>query len=255
VDDHQRDGLAGAPVGDRGGAGEPPGQQQQEREREQRDGRERRVEHEQHDGHRDDREAGQHQVVDAPVDQLGDRVHVAGEPGDHAAGRVALVEADRQPLEVVVHPLPQLAQHRLADPGGQGEEPALAGVLDDRGRDERHADRAQHPPVAVVAQGWDALVDRQHHEERPGHAGGALHQQEDDRDAQQALVRAQHRSQQRPAQAAEPGHRDRVAGLGHRTVRVGVGRPATPGSDVRAPLPGNRCRHAAAALVADSTSR
>ena len=57
------------------------------------------------------------QPVQALVEQLGQRLDVAGQPADRLAGGVALVEGQRQPLDVGEHPP---AQGRAAPPGRPG---------------------------------------------------------------------------------------------------------------------------------------
>jgi hypothetical protein len=230
VDDHERDGFARAPVRPRRRLLEPARQPQQERERRERHEGQWRVQPEQDARHGYDRQRRQHEVVDAPVDEFADGVHVAGEPRDHPAGRVPLVEADRQALEVVVHPLPQVEQDRLPDPAGQGQEPTLRQVLRD-GRDrERHADGEQDGRVvAGTGQGRYAPVDAELHQVWAGHPGRVLQQQQRNGDPQQPAVRAQQRAQQ--ASAARP-QQNRRTGLGGGALGVGVLRDPAPGVDV-----------------------
>ena len=71
------------------------------------------------------------------VEQLVDRVDVGGQPGDHPARGVALVEGRRQPLEVVEHPA---RAGRAARPGRSGPtrtRNALPGDRLDDGREQR----------------------------------------------------------------------------------------------------------------------
>ena len=73
------------------------------------------------------------------------RVHVGGQPGDHPAGGVALVEGQRQPLHVVEDPPAQVEQHGLADPPGPDQEQRRAAR---RPRRRRTAAR-RRPPAAA----------------------------------------------------------------------------------------------------------
>ena len=52
------------------------------------------------------------------------------------------METDRQPLEVVVDPLPQVEQDALADPAGEGEEAPFAEELGQTGDEEGDAQQA-----------------------------------------------------------------------------------------------------------------
>ena len=58
-------------------------------------------------------------VDDAVGDELVERLDVVRQPADDHAGAVPLVEAERQPLEVLEELRPQVGEHPLADPAGQ----------------------------------------------------------------------------------------------------------------------------------------
>ena len=186
------------------------------------------VEHEQDDRDRHDRDEREHELLDAAVDQLRDGVHVGGQARDDTARRVALVEAHRQPLEVVEHALAQLEQDGLADPAGQREEAALGQVCDHDRHRERDRDLDHHGAVAVPYQRADAVVDAEHDQVRPGHVGASLQQQQDEEPNERFAVRPQERAEQRPALGAQPQRCLRAAELGRGPVGVVLGCDPTP---------------------------
>ena len=83
---------------------------------------ERPVQPQHHDPDADHGEPGREQVVQALVQQRVDGLQVAGQPGDDLAGRVGLVERQRQHLGVPEDPPPQVDHDVLADPAGQPQE-------------------------------------------------------------------------------------------------------------------------------------
>ncbi len=191
LDDDQCDRLASAAVGAGRGVLEPARHPDEERERQQRDERQLDVEHEQDDRDRHDRDEREHDLLDAAVDQLGDGVHVGSHARDHTARRVALVEAHRQPLEVVEHALAQLEQHRLADPAAQRQESALGQVCHHDRHRERDRNLDHHGAVAVPYQRADAVIDAEHDQIRTGHLGPGLQQQQDEEPNERLAMRPQ----------------------------------------------------------------
>ncbi len=57
--------------------------------------------------------------VNAVGDELVERLDVVREPADQHAGAVALVEAEREPLEVAEEVVAQVGEHPLARPAGE----------------------------------------------------------------------------------------------------------------------------------------
>ena len=93
------------------------------REAHQRDdgaGREREppVEDEEDDRRADQRQRVLDEARDAVGDELVDRLDVVREPADDHAGAVALVEAEREALEVLEEAHAQVGEDPLADPAG-----------------------------------------------------------------------------------------------------------------------------------------
>ncbi len=243
VHDDQRHRVPGPPVGDRAVAPEPGREPEQQREARQRDQRHPPVQEQQDDRDRHQVQRGDHQVVQATVDQLTDRVHIGGQPGDHPAGGVLLVEREREPLEVVVHPAAQVEQDRLADPAGRDQEAPLARVRDRAGDHEADRDRDQHAVVAVLDHRRDAPVDAELHQVRAGQPGRALDQQQQHGPADQPAVRAEQDAEQPPAAVPQP---DR--GLGGQLV-------GALGGDAAPVLGRDGHRTVTSSAVADSTAR
>ena len=81
--------------------------------------------------------SGGQQSVETLVEELGQRLDVAGEPADRLPGRVPLVEGQRQPLDVREHPAAQGQQDRLTDPAGPGQEAEAQGGVESGGAEHR----------------------------------------------------------------------------------------------------------------------
>ena len=102
----------------------------------------------------------------------GQRVDVRGHPGHDAAGHLALVEVEAEPLQVGELPDAQAVENRLAGLAGDGQLPALDQVVDET-IDQRH--RRSRPDDADHALGdaaVDAVLDQTREApERPGRRG------------------------------------------------------------------------------------
>ena len=92
---------------------------------------------------------------DAVGDELVERLDVVRDPADEDAGAVALVEPERQPLQVAEEVVAEVGEHPLAGPAGEvrlrvGEDDA-----DDADRDERDHDPAERavPRAADLVDG------------------------------------------------------------------------------------------------------
>ena len=113
------------------------------RDHRQRGEREPPVEDEEQDRGADQRQRVLDEARDAVGDELVERLDVVRQPADDHAGPIPLVEAEREPLEVVEELRPQVGEHPLADPARQVRlrvahapvrEPGEEEARDDRGR-------------------------------------------------------------------------------------------------------------------------
>ncbi len=196
----------GAPVGPPRAVLEPPGQQHQREEPGQHDQRGRQVEPEQQADDADDGDDRAEEPVQAHVEQVVERVHVGGEPGDDLARGVGLVEGHGQLLGVPEHALPQVEQEVLADPAGQPDER----VAQQRGQQPRAEVAADAPGQRRRPPGkgrWHALVDGRGDEQRAEQAAQALREHDDHGQQRPPQVRAQQRAQQPagPGLELQPG--------------------------------------------------
>ncbi len=82
---------------------------------------------------------------DAVGDELVERLDVVRDPADDHAGAVALVEAEREPLQVAEEPVAQVGEDPLADPAGEVRLRASsrAGARARRRRRRRRSSRAR----------------------------------------------------------------------------------------------------------------
>jgi hypothetical protein len=220
VHDQRGDRLAGAPVGRRRVPLEPARDDEQHREGEQRHPAQQGIQDDEHDADRHDAEQRREQVVQALVEQLLERLHVAGQPADRAPGGVALVEGQRQPLHVREHPPAQFEQHGLPDPPRPADEGEPQHGVQRRRGHHRAGDADQRPGVAVPERG-DRDVDAEADEERPGQPRRVLHQ---DRD-QQAPQRRVMRREQAAEQPAGAGAQEQAGGGRQLVVLLGGDAP------------------------------
>ena len=96
---------------------------------------------------------------DAVGDELVERLDVVRQPADDHAGAVALVEAEREPLQVAEERVAQVGEHPLAGPAGEvrlrvATRPSSASAGDDeRGDDpaERCRGRPSRMPSSIAS--------------------------------------------------------------------------------------------------------
>ena len=115
----------------------------------QRREREPPVEDEEDDRGADERQRVLHEARDAVGDELVDRLDVVRQPADDHAGAVALVEAEREALQVREEPVAQVGQDALADPARQVRlDVRHAPVREPRGDEDRDDDDELRAVVA-----------------------------------------------------------------------------------------------------------
>ena len=136
---------------------------------------------------------------DAVGDELVERLDVVRDPADDHAGAVALVVAEREPLQVAEEPVAEVGQDPLARPAG---EVRLRGARrpgsSTPGRDERDDEPGQELGVAAA----DAVVDRDLREERRRERGQRRCEQRAERERRAAACTA--RSAARASRRAGP---------------------------------------------------
>ncbi len=149
--------LADAAVGAVRAAPEP-GRDERHRDQDgQRREREPDVEEEEDDGGAEQEQRVLDQARDPVGDELVERLDVVRDPADDHAGAVALVEAEREPLQMPEELVAQVGQDPLAHPARQVRVRGGEGERDDGRADEEDDDPGQ--PVQVEV--FDPLVDRQ----------------------------------------------------------------------------------------------
>ncbi len=192
---HEAQPLAHVPIGPVGAAAEPGGRERHQRQHGQRRERELPVEEEE-----DDRRAHQQQRVldqacDAVRHELVERLDVVRDPADDYAGSVALVEPERQALEVREEPVAQVGEDALADPARQVRVHPREQEGRDRRQEEEPDDQGQPAEVELV----DALVDRELGEVGRQERDERVEEERRERERRPPLVR-----QRQPGQQAEP---------------------------------------------------
>ncbi len=110
------------------------------------------VERHERDAHEAHEQHALHELVEARIEELADRVEVAGLPRDDPPGGVLLVELETQPLCVQEDPLAQVDQDGLRHPRGQHRVPRDEHGAADTRDEIRHDDGNERQPVRVVAQ-------------------------------------------------------------------------------------------------------
>ncbi len=142
-----------------------------------RDDREHRVDHGQHDGHPDRQQRRLDHRAERLREQVAHRVHVAGHARDQVALLALLVEAEREPLQVLVDAHAQVVRDALAG----RLQPQVGGVLrarlDQRDGDRDGSDRHEQPHVVGVERERgvamrEQAVDQQRERPRLGEIGG-----------------------------------------------------------------------------------
>ena len=203
-------------------------------------------------GDADQRQRGGDQPVEAGVEQLVDRVHVGGQPRDHPAGGVPLVEGQAQRLEVVEHPAAQVEQDGLADPAGPDAgtlraTACVASATPARPTITSSGSRSlsgEHRRDAAVDALLDQVGDRQ--------PRGVLDQHDRDQDPDHPPVRPQQLAEQR-AGLPRRGARARAPRSAPRRRRASC---ATPRQSARGSAwPSGSCATSRALLAVDGVGR
>ena len=170
------DRLPRAPEGAGGDDAEPERAGEQQRQHAEGDQRELDVEVEQDADRADQRQPGLEQRHDGVGDEAVQRLHVVGHARDQHAGGAALVEADRQRLQVREDADAQVGEHALADPAD--EVGLRVGHRPHEQRGDEEGDHDEHERFDVVL--FDAVVDRRAREQRRRERGGGAEHQRDD---------------------------------------------------------------------------
>ena len=147
--------LADALVGVVRTDAEPARRDAHEREDDERRESETPVEQEKHDDRADEDERVLHEARDAVGDELVERLDVVRDAADRRAGAIALVVAEREPLEVAEELDAQVGERALADPARVVRLRGRERERRDPGDDESDDDEAQRPEIARL----DAVVD------------------------------------------------------------------------------------------------
>jgi len=192
---HETEPLSHRPIG----AGAPHAEDRRS-DRHRRNHRQRRecqspVEQEQDDGGPDQDQRVLDKRGDSVRDELVERIDVVREPADDHAGAVPLVETQRQALEVLEEPVPEVGEDPLARPA---REVGLRGRRDEvretRDEEQRH-DHRERVQVLLA----DPVVDRELREVGRDECGQCGRQQRHDRQRRPQLVRRRQPRQGRDA--------------------------------------------------------
>ena len=138
--------------------------------------------------------------VNAVGDELVERLDVVRDPADQDAGAVALVEAEREPLQVAEEVVAEVGEHALARPAGEVGLRVGAGDADDADRDEQRDDELERPVRGVPLTMSTAAADQDRRHER----GGRRREQRRDRRQQCATCTASRAGRARSAAASSP---------------------------------------------------
>ncbi len=187
--------------------------------RDHEDGRERELPGEDEEDHR--RAAERERVLDqrgeAVGDELVERFDVVRQPADQDAGAVALVEAEREALQVAEEVVAEVGQHPLARPAGEVGLGIRADDADQARRDERDHDQVERAAAAAADD-----VDRHPDQDRRRERGGGGGEQRDDRERRPAAV-----GPREPVERRQPPPRRRPRPVVD--LDVAVGDEAAPG--------------------------
>ncbi len=187
VGQHEADAIPHGQVGGVGVTLELDAGQHHERQRDGDDEQEGRRRHRQQAQGDHDQQHARHELQEAELHQLLESVDVGGHPADDDARLLPVVEGHRQAEQVAEDPGAHVAQEALADAGDEDD----LGAVDEEA-DQRHHDVEHHHPVEGVAvAGLDAVVDARPHEERPGHRGQGVGDDEGEGQVQLPAVGAQ----------------------------------------------------------------
>ena len=203
--------LAHVAVGAVRAAAEPGRHERHRHEHGQRRERQPPVEEEEDDRGAEQEERVLDQARDAVGDELVERLDVVRDPADDHAGAVALVEAEREPLEVAEELVAQVGEDALAGPAGQ------VGVGGgEREREQRRAEEEEddlRQPAEVAAA--DALVDRELRQVRRRERDERVDEQRAERERGAAAV-----GQRQPDEQAEAPARPPPRPVAHRARRA-----------------------------------
>ena len=163
---------------------EDRGRDRHEREDGQGGERELPVEGEENRSRADEDERVLEEACDAVGDELVQSLDVVGQAADEDAGPVALVEAERQSLQVAEELVAEIGEDPLARPAGEVRLGAARRPVEQAGRDEEDDD-IDEPPVVVRA---DAVVERELGEVRRGEGRERRREECHDRERRPQLV-------------------------------------------------------------------
>ena len=206
LNDDEDDRPPHRPIGPRRVVAKPPGQRQHERHRDQCHEAEARVEVEQDRRDCDHRKHRRDHGGEACREQLVERVHVRGEPRDDASRRVALIEGERQLLDVPEQESAQVEQRILSDVAGDAKEGVVGAGVHHQDGHQREPYLDQPAEVCTPA-GMHSLVDADPHQVRDGQVCDRAEQ--DQRAGQQqapAIGQGQPGEQPAAAPAQQAGH-------------------------------------------------
>ena len=116
---HEAEPLADCAISPRGVDPEERGRQEHERQHRERGQREAPVEEEEDDRGADQEERALDERRHAVGHELVERLDVVRQPADDHARAVALVEAEREPLQVAEERVAQVGEDALARPAGE----------------------------------------------------------------------------------------------------------------------------------------
>ena len=222
---------------------EPPRQDDARHHRDEQDEPAAPVEDHERDRGEHHRQHAGRQRGHAAVEELAQRVHVGGLPGDDPARGVALVELEAEALRVPEHPAAQVQQHRLAHPGRRadgrgGQQPAQ------HRRRQVGGGRQRDRSGVAVHERRKRLVDAVGHERRTCDRGQLCADHERGRRTRRAGDRAEQgpeQAERAPTDAPRLGRtrlvvdalsaRPRRAGTGRRAGRRAHGRTSASSSD------------------------
>ena len=192
--------LAHTTVGAAGPLAKPGGRERHHRHDDQGREREPPVEEEQDDRRADEQQRVLNEGRDPVGDELVERLDVVRQAADDHAGAIALVEAERQLLEVIEQAAAQVGEHAFAGPA------RIEGLeVTERDTERARGDERRHEPAERVGVALADLVDRATEEIRRQECDGRGAEQRADRDRRAALVRpGQHVERPQAAPRAAP---------------------------------------------------
>jgi hypothetical protein len=193
----------------------------------------------------DDRRAEQRQRVlnearNAVGDELVDRLDVIRQAADDHAGAVALIEAERQALQVLEEPNAEVGKDSLADPAGQIRLDVGHAPVRESGRDEDGDDDEEARATVAVHR----VVERVLREVGGCERGGCRREEGDDRERRAAAIGACQPPEQREPAARLPPRPvvDRGVALLHEMAAGLVDSHATSSISPRASTASANCR-------------